>query len=83
MIDLVDASLFDLARRRLKKAMIQRPGPYGIAEQLAEKVVREREPCPQRLKPNSKQCTYCSGEPLLHPKSSTTPTFSASCEAMP
>jgi hypothetical protein len=28
MIDLVDASLFDLARMLLKKAMIQRPGPY-------------------------------------------------------
>src|ERR1019366_7071305 len=52
-------------------------------EQLAEKVVREREPCPQRLKPNSKQCTYRSAEALLHPKSSATPTFSASCEAVP
>jgi hypothetical protein len=37
---------------------------------------------PQRLKPDSKQCTYRSGKPLRHPKSSTTPTFSASCKAV-
>jgi hypothetical protein len=53
----------------------------GAAEQLAEEVVPERETCPQRLKPYSQQCTYRSGEPLRHPKSSATSTFSASCEA--
>jgi hypothetical protein len=39
---------------------------YGIAEQLAEKVIPDREPCPQRLKPNSKQGGYRSGKPLRH-----------------
>src|SRR5208282_5463667 len=38
---------------------------------------------PQRLKPHSKQGGYRSGEPLRHPKSSATSTFSASCEAVP
>src|ERR1019366_5336405 len=38
---------------------------------------------PQPVKPNSKPCTYRSGGPLRHPKSSATPTFSASCEAVP
>jgi|ERR1035441_6935784 hypothetical protein len=38
----------------------------GTAEESAEKVIPDREPCPQRLKPNSKQGSYRSGEPL-HP----------------
>jgi hypothetical protein len=38
---------------------------------------------PQRLKPNSKQCAYRSGEPLRHPKSTARATFCASCEAVP
>jgi len=45
--------------------------------------VSEQGPCPQRLKPNSQQCAYRSGEPLRHPKSNATPTFSAACEAVP
>ena len=56
---------------------------YGTTEQAAGKVVSEQEPCPQRLKPNSQQCTYRSGEPLRHPKSSATPNFSAACEVVP
>jgi hypothetical protein len=55
---------------------------FPSAEALAEKVVSEREPCLQRLKPDSKQCTYRSGEPLRHPKPTATPSFSASCEAL-
>ena len=51
------------------------------AEAPAEEVVSEQEPCPQRLKPSSKRCSYRSGEPLRHPKSSAKPIFSASCEA--
>jgi hypothetical protein len=50
-------------------------GPGGTAEQLAEKAAFEQRPHPQRLKPNSKQCAYRSGEPLRHPKSTARPTF--------
>ncbi len=50
-------------------------GSYGTAEQLAEKVVFERQPSPQRLKPDSKQGSYRSGEPLRHPKSTARSTF--------
>jgi hypothetical protein len=35
-----------------------------MALQLAEKVIPDREPRPQRLKPNSKQGSYRSGKPL-------------------
>jgi hypothetical protein len=59
--------------------MQQRP---SAAKQAAEKGIAGLQPCPQRLKPDSKQCTYRSGKPLRHPKSSTTPTFSASCKAV-
>ncbi len=41
---------------------------------------REQEPCPQRLKPDSKQACYRSGEPLRHPKPGAQ-SFSASCKA--
>jgi hypothetical protein len=46
-----------------------------MAQQAAEKVIPERELSPQRLKPHSKQCSYRSGKPLRHPKSSTTSIF--------
>jgi hypothetical protein len=58
-------------------------GRGGTAEEAAEKLIPEQSLRPQRLKPHSKQCTYRSGEPLRHPKSSTTPTSSASCEVVP
>jgi protein ImuB len=45
--------------------------------------VFEREPYPQRLKPNSQPSTYRSAEALRHPKSSATPTFPADCEVVP
>jgi len=45
--------------------------------------VSEQGPCPQRLKPNSQQCTYRSAEALRHPKSSSTSSFSADCDAVP
>jgi len=38
---------------------------------------------PQRLKPDSRQCTYDSGKPLRHPKSSAKSSFSAGCKAVP
>jgi len=38
---------------------------------------------PQRLKPDSRQCTYGSGKPLRHPKSSAKSSFSAGCKAVP
>jgi ferredoxin len=47
--------------------------------QPAEKLVPGQKVRPQRLKPDSKQRTYRSGEPLRHPKSSTRSTLSASC----
>ena len=47
------------------------------SREVAEKVASEREPRPQRLKPHSKQGGYRSGEPLRHPKSSATSSFSA------
>src|ERR1035437_3175074 len=61
------------------------------AEQLAEKDVPEREAYPRRLKPNSKQCSYRSGEPLRHPKPGATSSFpqpantlnSAACFRLP
>jgi hypothetical protein len=56
-------------------------GLSGTAKQLAEKIVSERKPLPQRLKPYSKQCSYRSGKPLRQPKSSAIPTFSADCKA--
>jgi hypothetical protein len=43
------------------------------------KVVSGRKLCPQRLKPYSRRCSYRSGEPLRHPKSTATPTSSAAC----
>jgi hypothetical protein len=61
----------------------QIPKFCGIAKAFAEEVASKREPRPQRLKPHSKQGGYRSGEPLRHPKSSATPSFSASCKAMP
>jgi hypothetical protein len=54
-----------------------------MALQLAEKVIPDREPRPQRLKPNSKQGSYRSGKPLRHPKATAAPVFSSSCKAMP
>jgi hypothetical protein len=39
-----------------------------MAEQAAEKVVSGQDPCPQRLKPDSKQYTYRSAQALRHPK---------------
>jgi hypothetical protein len=55
----------------------------GTAEQAAEKVVSGQESRPQRLKPDSKQCTYRSSEALRHPKSRATSSFSAACETVP
>jgi hypothetical protein len=55
----------------------------GTAEQAAEKVIFGQKALPQRLKPHSKQCTYRSAEALRHPKSRTTPSFSAAREAVP
>ncbi len=37
--------------------------------------VSEQGSCPQRLKPDSQQCAYRSGEPLRHPKASSTSSF--------
>jgi hypothetical protein len=51
------------------------------ALEAAEKVVPERELCPQRLKPHSKQCSYRNAEALRHPKSRATPSFSATALA--
>jgi len=80
------------------KAAIDCCGSYGTAEEAAEKVILQREPRPQRLKPYSEQCSYRSGEPLhpitpkagvlrtpalRHPKAKATSSFSASCEAVP
>jgi hypothetical protein len=55
----------------------------GTAEQAAEKVASGQDPCPQRLKPDSRQYTYRSAEALRHPKSTTTASFSARCEGVP
>jgi hypothetical protein len=51
------------------------PARSNEFEQFAEKVASERKPRPQRLKPYLKWCSYRSGEPLRHPKSSATPNF--------
>ncbi len=69
------------APQGLKPAFSQ--GLNGTAKQLAEKVVSEQEPRPQRLKPRSKQYSCRSGEPLRHPKASASATFSAACKAVP
>jgi hypothetical protein len=62
-------------------------GIYGRTEALAarvkeaaEKVVSAQESRPQRLKPHSNQCSYRSGKPLRHPKSSARASFSATSE---
>ena len=64
--------------------------PLPMALWAAEKAASSREPCPQRLKPNSIQSNYRSGKPLRHPKSSTEaaplksgfkPTCSGRCKA--
>jgi hypothetical protein len=39
-----------------------------MAKQFAEKVIPGRGPCPQRLKPNSKQGSYRSGKTAAPPK---------------
>jgi hypothetical protein len=44
----------------------------GIAKEATEKVLPDQELEPQRLKRHSKQCSYRSGKPLRHPKSSAT-----------
>jgi hypothetical protein len=45
----------------------------GDPWQAAEKVVSERKQCPQRLKPDSEQCTYRSAEALRHPRGEVLP----------
>src|ERR1035441_3077545 len=69
------------------------PGPEHELRRLRKRSCVSESRGVSGLKPDSRQCTYCSGEPLhpitpkagvlgilarLHPKSSTTPTFSAS-----
>src|SRR5208337_4069086 len=47
----------------------------------ADKFIREQRLHPQRLKPNSKQCSYRSAKALRHPKADAPPSFSATWKA--
>jgi hypothetical protein len=47
-------------------------GPMVMSYEAAEKLAFEPRVRPQRLKPNSKQSSYRSGEALRHPKSNAT-----------
>jgi soluble lytic murein transglycosylase-like protein len=51
------------------------------ARAAADKFIREQRLHPQRLKPNSKQCSYRSAKALRHPKADATPSFSATWKA--
>ncbi|MGA2964705.1 MAG: hypothetical protein ABSD64_00725 [Terriglobales bacterium] len=50
----------------------------AVCEEAAEESLPDQEQQPQRLKPHSGQCSYRSGKPLRHPKSSARSSFSAS-----
>src|ERR1035437_6457812 len=54
-----------------------------MALQLAAKGIPDREPRPQRLKPNSKQGSYRSGKPLRHPKATAAPFFPQAVKPCP
>jgi hypothetical protein len=54
----------------------------GTAEEAAGKSVPGQKVRSQRPKPNSKQYSYRSGEPLRDAKSNTESSFFAGCEAV-